>query len=313
MTKFGAPASNKMTRFGSGGQDSPEIIHCHKYTLTYKIAIDNEKYRRSAKRGIGGSITPPSMGMDGNVQVWAKLHKKNMGGVYQRFCWHDVPPDDRFCESCKHKSKVLEKEATITHQCFPDEDFVTPLSKAFRDRVCPARNSNIQPPVGTPMNCTSNSTGLWVYETKKIWEQCGTNEELEAKITPGQDKKLDFNNVDLGSILGRNEGQYNITCKLFKMFDDVKDKDCGQENLLCAIVNNTIFGAIGSKAGGMAGDCDFAENTWVIREGCEIRTGIAFENWLANDLDKNTPINPPEFLDNVPYCPGCPGCNSLGG
>jgi len=303
MSKFGQPANIPDTGFGTD-TDYPECIH---YQLEYQISAEHTFKQFFFSRQGAGAPWTPEVRKGGEVQIWVRLRKRiipnrDCGEIPKTQTSTDDPCE--FCEnsSIKRASHFYIKDLKGETQKWDE------LSEDYTKQAC---TPDI-PTIGPPKTPIVRANGLYGFSCIKDWFQCGRDKRLEDIITPGMDKKLDFDQSPIGGS-ENDEREYNIVCKLYKMFIAAKKSknDCAECELLCKIINNTIFGDIGSKSGGKPGDCDYHGDIPLLgdiyNETCEVRTGLAFEKWLDEELDNDT--EDPGYPFEIEECPGCPGCD----
>ena len=301
MSKFGQPGNTPDTGFGTDA-DYPECIH---YTLEYQISAEH-RFRHTKKM----QSLDMSPSRSGEVQIWVKLGKEIIDG---RDCG-EIPitstPDDDPCEYCENEWIENASDFSIRDSTGKVQRW-DKLTEEYTKQACLPDSISIGPPKASILI----TQGLYGFSCIKDWYQCGRNKRLEDVITPGRNKKLDFDQSPIGGS-ENNDREYNIVCKLFKMFIAAKkallQNPCGECELLCKIINNTIFGNIGSKSGGKSGDCDYwnpltAPFGQMGEEACEVVRGLAFEKWLDEELDNDT--EDPGYPFEIADCPGCPGCD----
>jgi len=251
---------------------------------------------------------------EGEVQIWAKLNKwlvpgRDCGGIPKTPDKRDDP-----CESCENSYKKRARNFEIKYKSGNSHLF-SDLEKKYVDLAC---NPNFTKTGASIPDTVVKTQGAYGFSCYKDWFECGTNTRLEEAITPGQKgyKKLDFDQTGTANSVGFSDDrkEYDIVCGLYKMFLAAKTTGtkCAECELLCLIINSTIFGDIGSKSGGKPSDCDYIGTipgpTGVVgEEVCEIDKGWQFEYWLDQVLDFGTKDPGPPFV--IEECPGCPGCD----
>jgi hypothetical protein len=303
MSKFGnITTGDPGTGFGSDA-DYPECIH---YTLEYKIAVEHTFNHLAYLMDYPWSKSEKKAHRWGEVQIWVHLKKSIVDG---RDCG-EIPKTqtslDDPCEFCDDNYIDRGGNFYILHGNGKQEKW-DDVNEAYNKQMCIPD----KPTIGPTKPKIVRANGLTCFSCIKDWYECGINKKLEDAITPGRSKKLDFDQSPIGGI-ANDEREYDIACKLFKMFvaaSKEDDPECAKCELLCTIINNTIFGSIGSKSGGKPGDCDYVGIPIlgsIYEEVCEVRTGLAFEKWLDEELDNYTKDPGPPF--NIQECPGCPGC-----